>query len=206
MAARADPFEAIQETLKRSVAALEGAGVEFVLAGSIAAWARGGPPSSNDLDFVVRRDEAEPALEALAAAGMRPERPPEDWLLKAWDGDVLVDLIFVPTGIAVDDDLFARADQVDVGGYEMPVMALEDVLTTQLLSMDEHKLDYETPVQIARSLREQIDWDELRSRTGHSPFAKAFFVIVEELGIVADPGGAGRSPPPATRAEPAQSG
>ena len=187
MGARRDPFEAIQQTLKRSVAALEGAGVQFLLAGSIAAWARGGPPSSNDLDFVVRREEVERALDALADAGMRPERPPEDWLLKAWDGDVLVDLIFVPTGIAVDDELFSRADQVDVGGYEMPVMALEDVLTTQLLSMDEHKLDYETPVQIARSLREQVDWDELRARTADSPFAKAFFVLVEELGVAPRP-------------------
>jgi hypothetical protein len=32
-------------------------------------------------------------------------------------------------------------------------------------------------------LREQIDWDELRRRTEHSPFAKAFFTLVEELGI-----------------------
>ena len=183
MPGREDPFEPIKETLKRAVAALDEAGVDFLVAGSIAAWARGGPPSSNDLDFVVRREEAERALDALANAGMQPEHPPEDWLLKAWDGDVLVDLIFVPTGIAVDEELFARGDQVDVGGYEMPVMALEDVLTTQLLSMDEHKLDYETPVQIARSLREQVDWDELRARTADSPFAKAFFVLVEELGI-----------------------
>ena len=189
MPGREDPFEPIKETLKRAVAALDEAGVDFLVAGSIAAWARGGPPSSNDLDFVVRREEAERALDALADAGMQPEHPPEDWLLKAWDGDVLVDLIFVPTGIAVDEELFARGDQVDVGGYEMPVMALEDVLTTQLLSMDEHKLDYETPLQIARSLREQVDWEELRSRTAHSPFAKAFFTLVEELGVISRPEG-----------------
>ena len=183
MSSREDPFEPILESLKRVVSTLEGAGIRFVLAGSIAAWARGGPTSTNDLDFIMSRDDAERGLEALAQAGMRPERPPEDWLLKAWDGDVLIDLIFVPTGIPVDDGLFERADQVDVGGYEMPVMALVDVLTTQLLSMDEHALDYETPLQIARSLREQIDWDELRARTAGSPFAKAFFVLVEELGV-----------------------
>ena len=183
VSSREDPFEPILESLKRVVSTLAGAGIRFVLAGSIAAWARGGPTSTNDLDFIMSRDDAERGLEALAQAGMRPERPPEDWLLKAWDGDVLIDLIFVPTGIPVDDGLFERADQVDVGGYEMPVMALVDVLTTQLLSMDEHALDYETPLQIARSLREQIDWDELRARTAGSPFAKAFFVLVEELGV-----------------------
>lgn len=27
---------------------------------------------------------------------MRPEKPPQEWLWKAWDGDVLTDLIFAP--------------------------------------------------------------------------------------------------------------
>jgi len=39
------------------------------------------------------------------------------------------------------------------------------------------------PLQIARALREQIDWNALRRRTAASPYAKAFFVLVEELGI-----------------------
>jgi len=33
-------------------------------------------------------------------------------------------------------------------------------------------------------LREQIDWDEVRVRTEASPFARAFFTLVEELGVV----------------------
>ena len=39
-------------------------------------------------------------------------------------------------------------------------------------------------LEIARALREQIDWDEVRERTASSPFAKAFFTLIEELGIV----------------------
>jgi len=39
-------------------------------------------------------------------------------------------------------------------------------------------------LELARSLREQIDWDAVRARTAESPFAKAFFTLVEELGIV----------------------
>ena len=34
--------------------------------------------------------DMERALESCAAAGMRTETPPEGWLVKAWDGDVLV--------------------------------------------------------------------------------------------------------------------
>jgi hypothetical protein len=33
-------------------------------------------------------------------------------------------------------------------------------------------------------VREQIDWTSLRARTRGSPYATAFFVMCEELGIV----------------------
>jgi hypothetical protein len=87
-------FEAIEAALKKAVAALREAQVDFLLAGSLASWARGGPETHHDLDFIVRPEQAELALEALAHASMRPERPAEEWLFKAWDGDLLIDVIF----------------------------------------------------------------------------------------------------------------
>ena len=101
------PMDAIERTLKRAIGALRDAGVPFLLAGSLASWARGGPPTRHDLDLVVKPEDAERALEALVRTGMTPERPVEEWLLKAWDGDVLVDLIFDPRGVRVDDELLA---------------------------------------------------------------------------------------------------
>ena len=64
-------------------------------------------------------------------------------------------------------------------------MALEDVLTTKLLSLDEHQLDLSWLLQISRAVREQVDWEALRARTDGSPYAAAFFTLVERLGIVA---------------------
>src|ERR671932_1920643 len=115
---------------------------------------------------------------------MKPERPPEDWLVKAWDGDTLVDLIFCPKGMVVDDELIARGDVLSVLGMEIRVMALEDVLVTKLMAITEHALRFEGPLRIARALREQVDWDDVRARTESSPFARAFFVMLEGLGIV----------------------
>ena len=66
----------------------------------------------------------------------------------------------------------------------MKVMSLEDILVTKLLALDEHELDYERPLEFARSLRERIDWHEVRNRTRESPYARAFFSLVEELGVV----------------------
>ena len=89
---------------------------------------------------------------------MRPERPPEEWLLKAWDGDTLVDLIYCPKGLPMDDDVIARGEELSVLGMDIRVMALEDVMATKLMALTEHSLRYEGLLQIARALREQIDW------------------------------------------------
>jgi hypothetical protein len=177
-------FSAIEHALKRSAAALRDAGVPFLLGGSLASWARGGPETRHDLDLMIKPEDAERALDALVQAGMRPEDPPEEWLVKAWDGDVLVDLIFGPSGLEMTDDVIARGEELTVLGMDMRVMALEDVMTTKLMALTEHSLRYEGLLRIARALREQVDWDTVRARTESSPFARAFFVLVEGLGIL----------------------
>jgi hypothetical protein len=178
------PFSEIKESLKRVAGVLRAADVPFVLGGGLAVWARGGPATGHDLDLMVKPEDAERALEALEAEGLRTEKPPEGWLYKAWDGDVLIDIIFRPVGEPVDDDVFARADELEVSAVPMQVMSVDDVMVTKLKALDEHELDYERPLEFARSLREQIDWESVRRQTHDSPYAKAFFTMVEELGIV----------------------
>jgi predicted nucleotidyltransferase len=184
-----EDFEAMMDTLKKSAAALRDAGVPFMLGGGLAAWARGGPESNHDLDLMLKPEDADTALDVLAEAGMRPERPPEGWLYKAWDENhVMVDLIFEPTGLSITDETFERAEDMEVEAVSMKVMSLEDVFVTKLLAMDEQSLDYKPVLQMARSLREQIDWDDVRARTP-SPYAAAFFTLAEELGILSPSSG-----------------
>ena len=177
------PFDDIEATLKKCVAAFREANVPALLAGSLAVWARGGPETRHDLDFVVKPEDAERALQALEDAGLEPERPPEAWLFKAWDGEVLVDVIFEPRGLVVDDALMGRAEEREVMAIGLSLMALEDVLVSKLMSLDEHSADYSQLLLMARTLRERIDWVDLRARTSASPFAKAFFTLAEELAI-----------------------
>ena len=177
-------FPELIESMKRSAAALRDARVPYMLGGGLAAWARGGPPTEHDVDFFVRPEDAERALEAVVAAGMRAERPPEGWLLKAWDGDTLIDLIHSPAGGTVDDGYFERLEEMEVAALRLPVASLGDVLTTKLMALNEQDPDLSSVLELARSLREQIDWDFVRERTAESPFACAFFTLVEELEIV----------------------
>jgi Uncharacterised nucleotidyltransferase len=178
-----ETLEGLVDALKLAIATLREAEVPFLLGGSFAAWARGGPEPQKDLDLMVKPADAEAALKALTDAGMRGERPPEEWLFKAFHENVMIDLIFCPAGLAMTDEVFERAQWISVMSVSTPVMALDDVLTTKLNALDEHSLDYTQLLGIARSLREQIDWRLLRARCGDSPYAQAFFTLVQELGI-----------------------
>ena len=177
-------FPEILESMKKAAAALQRAEIPFALGGGLAAWARGGPETEHDVDFMVKPDTAEAALDTLTEAGFRPERPPENWLYKAYDSDVLIDLIFDPKGGPIDDGILHRAEVLEIDAVRMPVMSLEDVLVTKLLALREHEVDYDSVLEIARSLREQIDWDGVRERTADSPYARAFFYLAGELEIL----------------------
>ena len=78
---------------------------------------------------------------------------------KARDGDTLVDLIFRPSGGAVDDEMFARATELEVMARTLPVASIDDVLATKVLALNEQTPDFRSVLEIARSLREQVDWD-----------------------------------------------
>jgi hypothetical protein len=177
----------LTESLKRAVAALQAQDVPYLLGGGLGCWARGGPPSSNDIDLMVKPEDAERAQEALVEAGMRAENPPEHWLLKAFDGDILVDLIFEPSGMRIDDEVIARGEEISVMAMHTRVMDLNDILITKLFALDEHSADYGDLILITRSLREQIDWPRIREATASSPFAVAFFVLADGLAICPDP-------------------
>ena len=160
-------FGPILATLRRTIALLRGAEVPYIVGGSLAAWARGGPEVTNDLDIMVRPPDAERVLELLVDAGMRAERPPEEWLLKAWDGDVLVDIIFCTVEGEVTDDVIARGEQSPL---EIGRLNGHSPSRIQALSAD--------------VLREQVDWDAVRDRVRHTPYGLAFFTILEGLEVV----------------------
>jgi hypothetical protein len=146
----------------------------------------GGPPTEHDVDLLVRECDVERALAALGEAGFRLEQPPEEWLVKAWDGDVLVDLIFHPAGGPVDDAHFERAEMLEVAAQRVPVAAIEDVLAAKVLALSEQEPDFAQVLAIARALREQIDWESVRAQVEHTPFGAAFLTLVERLGIVGE--------------------
>ncbi len=197
MDVHAAEFRRIIETLRRVAALLRDHEVSYTLSGSVANWTRGGPETVNDLDLIVPRDELDRTVALLEAQGMRSEVPPEGWLVKVWHGDVLVDLIHTVTGYENVEEILQRAEVMRVASLDVPVAQMEDVLAPKLLAFDEHYLDYTGALRAARALREQVDWEELRERTCHSPYVRGFFCLLEALEIIAPGEDAGRDGPTA---------
>jgi hypothetical protein len=158
--------------------------VPFLVGGGAASWIYGGPSADHDIDFMLKPEDAERALTVLQTAGLQTERPPEDWLYKAVDGDVVLDLIFRPAGLEVTDGLIERGEDREVESMTMRVVRPEDLLVSKLIAITEQTIDYGSCLEIARALREQVDWSAVRQRTKSSPFARAFFTIAEGLEII----------------------
>jgi hypothetical protein len=177
-------FETLLQAMRVAAGALRDAEIPFALAGSVAVYAHGGSDTTHDVDFLVRPADAERALEVLNERGFRTEKPPEGWLYKAYASDgSMIDLIFEPTSGEVDDALLARAEPVEVYAIVLPVLPVTDILAAKLLALKEHNLDLAPILEIARAVREQVDWPDLRARTAESPYAQGFFAVAEELGL-----------------------
>ena len=155
------------ETLGRVVSTLGAAGVEGVLIGGIAVAALGRPRWTHDIDIMVRPEHALRALEALAQAGMETEQTDHAWLFKAFDGDVMIDLIFRSHGdLYLDDDMVERSRRAPFKGVDVSVMAPEDLLVFKALVHDEDNPRHWHDA-LALIARCELDWDYVRRRARH---------------------------------------
>ncbi|GAA4197841.1 nucleotidyltransferase [Microbispora amethystogenes] len=178
--------DAILETLKRAGSGLKEAGVRFALAGGCAGYARGAAPSLHDVDFALLEEDVPLALKTLESLGFRTARPPEDWLVKAFDEEgVLVDLIFSLAERPVTEAMLARAEPINVAALSLPVLEATDLVISWIMPLSEHACDYGSLLPMVRAMREQVDWDRVASVVAPSPYASTFVTLLEKLRIVA---------------------
>jgi hypothetical protein len=147
--------------------------VRFVLIGGLAGAVRGSPAATNDADICP--DRREDNLRRLAAAlraldaRVRADEPPEGLpfdcsaqLLASVEllnlvtkvGDL--DVAFGPSGTGGYDDLIARADVVELGGFEVAVASLDDIIRSKRAA-DRPKDRATLPILLA--LRDEIGRD-----------------------------------------------
>jgi len=139
------------------------------------------------VDFLIREQDKDRVLADLAKAGFEVEQPPEDWLVKVYDDGRLVDLIYRPGEAPGTDETLADTVLLTVESITMPVASATQLMIHKLLSYTQHYCDFATGLPIARSLREQIDWNRVRRETATSPYAEAFLVLLDRLDVVPRP-------------------
>ena len=179
-----DDREEIRDLLKRTAVALKEGDVPFALCGGYAAWVRGAPEPDHDADFLVPAAEADRAAKVLADAGLEVADPAEDWLTKVVQGRSFVDVLWRVCGNPVETDLIERAEDKSVLSVHMPVLAATDIMITKMMTLDEHYCDFARMLPVARALREQVDWEQVRRDTAGNDFAVVFLVLLDRLDVV----------------------
>ena len=153
-----------EEVLVRAVRVLDHAGVPHALMGGLAAATVGRQRSTKDIDLFVAPEDANRALEALAAAGFRTEQTNPEWLYKAFWGDALVDVIFESSGrIFFDDEVRSHCRQIEVRGQPVKALAAEDILIIKAIANAEHRPRHWYD-GLAIAARAELDWVYLLRR------------------------------------------
>jgi hypothetical protein len=177
--------DAILETLKRAGSGLKEAGVRFALAGGCAGYARGAAPSLHDVDFALVHEDVPLALKTLESMGFRTAKPPEDWLVKAYDEEgVLVDLIFSLAERPVTETMIARSQMINTAALSLPVLEATDLVISWVLPLSEHTCDFGAILPMVRAMREQVDWNKVAAVVAPSPYASTFITLLERLHVI----------------------
>jgi hypothetical protein len=99
----------------------------------------------------------------------------------------MVDLIYRPIESPVTDETLRDTVMRPVEAISMPVLSATQLMIHKLLSYTQHYCDFATGLPVARSLREQIDWERVRRETAKSPYAEAFLMLLDRLEVVPEP-------------------
>lgn len=157
--------EVVSRILGEAIAALDAAGVPYVVMGGLVVAVFARPRLTDDIDIFVKPEQASRALEALAGAGFEVEEHDPMWLYKAWKDGVLVDVIFRSSGeVYLDDEMLQRSTEVECRGMPIRMISPEDLLVIKAVATAEHGAHhwYDALGIIARN---PIDWTYLVERS-----------------------------------------
>ncbi|MBM4055320.1 MAG: hypothetical protein FJ264_11780 [Planctomycetes bacterium] len=130
-----------QELLKKVIQALENAGIEHMITGSVASSLQGEPRSTHDIDIIVaiRETDAKNLIQAFPPSDFYLD---EDSIINAINAQKMFNLIDVREGDKVDfwiltdepfdQSRFSRKYEENVFGIKMQVSSPEDTILAKL--------------------------------------------------------------------------
>lgn len=185
-----------QELLKRVIQALEDAGIEYMVTGSVVSSLQGEPRSTHDIDLVV-------AIERSAVKRLFDAFPPphfyldEDSMIDAIQRQSMFNLIDVDEGNKVDfwiltdesfdQSRFARKHVEEVMSIRMNVSSPEDTILAKLrwakLSGGSEK-QFTDALRVYEVQREKLDMDYLQFWAKQLDVESLWSKLLEEAEII----------------------
>jgi predicted nucleotidyltransferase len=161
--------EAFAHALGRTVSVLSRAEVPFGILGGVASAGYGRARWTKDIDVFLRPEDADAALDALAADGFDVERTNPAWIFKAFRDGVQVDVIFKGKGgVFFNERMASRVQKVTLVGVEVPAISPEDLVVLKALSHDEESpRHWHDALGVLSST--ELDWEYLLERARLGP-------------------------------------
>jgi hypothetical protein len=158
-----------REIYKRALAALNDAGVPYVVAGAYAIYEHTGIyRQTKDLDLFCEPQAVVPAMEALRRAGFRTRLEQGYWLAKALDDPYFVDVIYgMGNGLAlIDSDWYAHSVPAILAATPVRVAPPEELIWHRLFINERHRHDMADIAHLILTRGNLMDWDRLIAKTG----------------------------------------
>lgn len=174
------------QVLEMALDTMRGSGVPFLVMGGIASNQLGRSRSTRDIDFFVRYEDKDKALEAFERAGFETSVYDPHWLYKAQMDDVGVDIIFRSTGeIFLDDTMFSRAVEETFKGLTVKLVPPEDLFVMKALATKEDtpRYWYDAVAIVGSS---EFDWDYLvwRARKSGARRVLSALLFAQSLDLI----------------------
>jgi len=150
-----------------AIDAIQDADVPYVVVGGLASSLLGRPRRTEDIDILVRKQDAHRTLEALAHAGFETEETNPEWIFKARRDELTIDILFWLKGeIYLDEQMLERAPLEEFAGRTVALMPPEDLIVVKAVIHDE-----QTPRHWYDALGviadQELDWEYLFARARH---------------------------------------
>jgi hypothetical protein len=169
--------EAEREIYKRALAALNEAGVPYVVAGAYAIYEHTGIyRQTKDLDLFCEPAAVIQAMEVLRKHGFRSRLEQGHWLAKALDDPYFIDIIYgMGNGLAlIDRDWFEHSSPATLAATSVRVAPVEELIWHRLFINERHRQDMADIAHLILCKGQLMDWRRLMNKTGeHWPLLLA---------------------------------
>jgi hypothetical protein len=160
-----------REIYKRALAALNAAGVPYIVAGAYAIYEHTGIyRQTKDLDLFCEPQAVVPAMRALREAGFRTRLEQSHWLSKALDDPYFIDIIYgMGNGLAlIDPDWYTHSTPAILAATQVRVAPPEELIWHRLFIHERHRHDMADVAHLILAKGHLMNWRRLIDKTGEN--------------------------------------